>query len=153
VSSRSRLKVANRPRCKNLLSCTFSMKSYSKHDAGRWQVERERNHIQSPYPQPPPNDPMNIKDVVANVMRRIDVGADPWLADLSTVWGKVAGESVAQHTRPSSFEASCLTVFVDNSVWLNELSRFGMDSLKANLAQHLGDDRIKTIRLKLDPDK
>ena len=124
-----------------------------KHDAGRWQLERERYHIRSPYPDPPADDPATIGDVVTSVMQQFDGGAEPWLAGLALAWQGLVGDPVSQHTRPGGFEAGSLTVFVDSSVWLNELSRFGSDQMKTNLSQHLGDDRIKNIRLRLDPEK
>ena len=131
----------------------FSMKPHRKHDVGRWQIERERSQIRSLYPDPPAADPATIGDVVSDIIRQFDGACESWLTELAMAWGKVVGDPVAQHTRLGTFESACLTVYVDSSVWLNELSRFGTGQMMDNLRQHLGDDRIQKIRLRLDPEQ
>ncbi len=86
-------------------------------------------------------------------MRQFDAGTEPWLAELAMKWQDVAGDPVSRHTRPGHFEGSCLTVFVDSSAWLNELSRFGTEQMKENIQAHLDNDRVKTVRLRIDPEK
>lgn len=119
--------------------------------SSQWQVQRERGQIEHYQPVPPLVEPRHIGDIVGGILNGLcyeDVG---WVAELAAQWNTVAGETVARHTRPGSIELQCLTVFVDNSAWLNELSRYGQSQLLENIRTHLGDDRITSLRLRLDP--
>ncbi len=69
---------------------------------------------------------------------------------LETEWPKVMGTTVAAHTRPGRLNGDDLTVFVDSSVWLGELHRSRARML-ANLQKAFGKNRIRTLRLQIDP--
>ena len=66
-------------------------------------------------------------------------------------WAELVGAQVAQHTRPGRIHRKMLFVFVDHSLWLNELSRYGQQKMLENIQAKFGSDKIKSIRLQLDP--
>lgn len=69
---------------------------------------------------------------------------------LETDWSQVMGAAVAAHTRPGRLNGDELIVFVDSSVWLSELHRSKARML-ANLQKAFGKNRIRGLRLQLDP--
>ena len=97
-------------------------------------------------------DAKPIQDALASIMKSIGAEAEHWTAQLATIWADVVGPDVARHTRPGMIDRQCLTVYVDSSVWLNELSRYGQQRMLENLRQHAGAARIRQVVLRLDPD-
>jgi hypothetical protein len=122
---------------------------YSK---GHWQVERERCRIEDLRPPESIVDPLSIADTMAGVMKKLGLEDTHWLAVLEDEWQKIVGDAVAKHSRPGRMEKKKLTVFVDSSVWLNELLRYGRQQMLLNLQKHFGRERILSVNLVLDPD-
>jgi hypothetical protein len=125
-------------------------KPYSK---GRWQVEKERFHLDSYQPAQGVEDAAGIGDVVAGIMKSLGLEGMHWLNILEEEWTRLVGDAVAKHSRPGRMEKKTLTVFVDNSVWLNELLRYGRKQMLENLQKRFGKEKIGSIRLVLDPDE
>ena len=90
---------------------------------------------------------------VNRVLTRFGLEQQLWLGRLAGEWARYAGAPVAAHTRPGSFDktAGTLCVFVDSSVWLSELKRYGQQQLLANLQRDF--PQVKTVRLQADPGK
>jgi predicted nucleic acid-binding Zn ribbon protein len=114
-------------------------------------VTRERCRIADPFPPPPENPGADLGSVVADVMKRIGLTADHWLNTLEEEWTDLVGATVAKHTRPGRFERKRLTVYVDSSVWLHELSRTGRHLMLANLEKRYGPGKITSVSFHLDP--
>jgi len=85
-------------------------------------------------------------------MKKIGLENHHWLLVLEEKWVTLVGAEVAKHTRPGRFERGNLVIFVDSSVWLSELSRYGRSKILSNLQEHFGLDRMKSVTLQLDPD-
>jgi len=96
-------------------------------------------------------DPVRLGEVVSGVMKKLGLGNERWLVDLSGEWEEIAGQAVAKHTRPGRINGGRLVIFVDNSVWLSELNRGGVSKMLENLQNRFGADKIKSVRLELDP--
>lgn len=94
-----------------------------------------------------------IDGIVGKVMKRLGLENQHWLAVLEGEWEAIVGASVAAHARPGRVERGRLTVFVDNSVWLSELSRYGRDKILENLQAKFGKGKIQSIGLQIDPDR
>ena len=76
-----------------------------------------------------------------------------WQNRLAEEWESLVGPQVAGHTRPGRIERKVLYVFVAHSAWLSELQRYGQkQQMLANIQARFGADRIKDLRLRLDPD-
>ena len=85
-------------------------------------------------------------------MKNIGLDSQHWVDTLSQEWSDIVGKAVGLHTRPGRVEGQQLTVFVDSSVWLNELKRYGAKQMLKNLQDKLGAARIRNVRLQLDPE-
>jgi len=118
---------------------------------GRWQVARERFHIEGAYPPASDVEPHAIGDIIPLIMKKLGLDQQHWLAVLAEEWPSLVGDAVAAHTRPGRFENKVLTVFVDSAVWLNELSRYGRKKMLENLQKRFGADRIADVRMQPDP--
>jgi len=124
-------------------------KQYNK---GHWQVEKERFHLDGRAPSQGVQDAVGIGDVLAGLMKNLGLDELQWVNILENEWTQIVGTAVASHSRPGRIEKKCLTVFVDNSVWLNELMRYGRKQMLENLQKKFGREKIGSIRLVLDPD-
>jgi len=116
-------------------------------------VERERCRIDSYLPSKGVADPVGIADTMNDVMKKLGLEDTHWLFVLEEEWAKIVGEAVAKHARPGRMEKKRLTVFVDSSVWLNELLRYGRKQILENLHKRFGRDKIVSVSLVLDPDE
>jgi len=128
------------------------MKKREGYNPGRWQVERERSQIGLHKPPPPFDRTAAVGSVIPGVMKRLGLDVDAWLEELGGEWAALVGTAVAQHARPGRVQKNNLIVFVDSSVWLNELARYGKDEMLANLQKRFGRDKIRSMSFQLDPD-
>jgi predicted nucleic acid-binding Zn ribbon protein len=124
-------------------------KAYTR---GEWELQRERLRIESHEIPRAPNKEASIGDVLEGVLEQLGVTGGHWLDKLAGRWGLVAGGAISQHTRPGYADGTTLVVYVDSSVWLHELKRFGKQKLLANLQAECGKGNVRDIRLTLDPD-
>jgi len=85
-------------------------------------------------------DAINIAGFLAQAMKKLGLEGDHWLDVLQAEWTKIVGEGVAKHTCPGRFDKKKLTVFVDSSTWLNELSRYGQKEMLANIQKRFGKE-------------
>ncbi len=121
--------------------------SYSK-----WMATRERFRLE--YEKVPENfkEATMISSVIPDLVKRLGLEEDQWLITLGSEWAVLAGDAVAAHTRPGQFKDGKLIVFVDSSVWLSELKRYGRKEMLEKLQKRFGRDKIKDLALQMDPD-
>ena len=93
-----------------------------------------------------------MQAIVPALLRRLGLEKEQWLTELAEEWTVLVGSDVARHARPGRLDHGTLTVFVDNSVWLSELSRYGKEKMLEKLRERFGAKRFKGLRLQLDPD-
>ncbi len=124
-----------------------------KFNHGSWEVQRERHHILSKMPPSadPPASP--VGDVLPSLLRQLGLEERVWHQALLNEWPTLVGEQLSRQTRPGQLERKVLSVYVTHPAWLSELSRYGQKQLLENLQKRFGADRIKSIRLQLDPGK
>jgi predicted nucleic acid-binding Zn ribbon protein len=120
---------------------------------GRWAVQRERCRLEGSEPRAGLRDPKPLGEAMAGILKSLGLEGDAWLSDLENDWTSVAGAAVARHARPGRVENRVLTVYVDSSVWLSELSRFGRGPLMENIRKRFGSDRVASVAFRLDPDQ
>jgi len=123
-------------------------KRYSK---SQWEVARERLQIQDFTPPPNDMDPQKLGDVIPALMKKFGMEEAHWINTLNEEWPDLVGPAVAAHTRPGELSNKRLTVYVDSSVWLYELSQTARGSMLENLANRYGPGMIRDIRFQLDP--
>ena len=123
-----------------------------RQDPMRWMVTRER--FQLPDSESPASESdVAVKDIVNDIFKSIDVRRQPALLDqIREAWRELAGPGAANHARPGYLNRQTLVIFVDSSVWLNELVRYERAGILARLQQRFGAQAIKALRLQADPE-
>jgi predicted nucleic acid-binding Zn ribbon protein len=120
---------------------------------GRWQVQRERDHIGDAAPPPPFRESAPVGNVLPPVLKKLGLSAQVWLQEAQERWPELVGKAVAAHTRVGRFFRGHVVVYVDSSVWLAELSRGGKAKMLANLREAYGSDVVRSLSLQLDADR
>ena len=89
-----------------------------------------------------------IKDILKSVFEKLE-GEKTWTReDIEERWKGIVGEAGFKHSRPVVFKKGILSVRVDNSVWLQDLSIKKRKILKG-LQRELGKDKISDILFKI----
>jgi len=89
-----------------------------------------------------------VGDLLPDLARRGGWGALVELCRLQAAWPDVVGEAVAAHTAPERIGPERLTVRVDSSAWLMQLSFFKAEIVrKANGI--LGEGRVREVFLQV----
>ena len=65
-----------------------------------------------------------------------------------SLWEKAVGPGIARHAQPSSIRGRRLTVIVDSSAWMQQLSLLKPE-IVAKVNARLGTDGIESITLRL----
>ena len=68
---------------------------------------------------------------------------------LSDIWREVAGEHIAEFTKPIEVKRGVLHIAVSNSAMLGELVSFHQMNLLAELTSKHADLKIKSLKFKL----
>ncbi len=116
------------------------------------QIQRERCRLDGSEPSQGLRNPVPMSNVMPGIMKKLGMEDQHWLAVLEDEWPAIVGDAVSKHSRPGMVKDSNLTVFVDSSVWMSELSRHGKGTMLGNLQARFGPKRVKTIGFRLDPD-
>lgn len=107
----------------------------------------------NPYGFKPPRDRTQTPaEILPRLIKNMGVGARLWQEDLKREWPDITGPQVAANTRPGRMQGRTLCVFVSNSMWLHELSKFGKNHLLEKLQSSFGKQRIRDLRFLIDPD-
>ena len=115
------------------------------------EIERERYRLLDETP-PGPQDATSFSQIVPSVMKRMGLEEELWKQQIIEEWVELVGPQVARHARPGPVDRMTLVIFVNSSVWLNELSRYGQTKILEKVQARFGDRTVKRIRLQLDPD-
>jgi predicted nucleic acid-binding Zn ribbon protein len=85
---------------------------------------------------------------LAGVLKKVlaERGLDKGLvvAELDAVWLKAVGSGVATHARPDAIKGGKLTVIVDSSAWMNQLSMLSPRIIE-QVNEALGREEVKTL--------
>jgi len=115
-------------------------------------MQRERHHIDRKEPLPAEAS-VGISDLIPNVMKKIGLEKPFWENELIEKWDELVGPQLATHTRPGRLDRKILYIYVNHPGWLNELARYGQKEMLKKLQDYFGADKIKNVRLQLDPDQ
>ncbi|HAS55418.1 MAG: hypothetical protein A2X56_05930 [Nitrospirae bacterium GWC2_57_13] len=89
-----------------------------------------------------------ISDTIGRVLARRGMAGKLKEYRIFGQWEKVVGKVVARHARPLSLRGKKLTVLVDSSAWMQQLSQLRPEIIeKANRA--FGQDAVESIILKI----
>jgi len=91
---------------------------------------------------------VRVADLLPGLAERGGWGQVMDLCRLRAEWGALVGPAVAGHSHPERIGRGRLTVTVDNSAWLMQLS-FYRDEIRDKAAGLLGPDRVTEVVLKV----
>ena len=89
-----------------------------------------------------------IGDIVKEVFARLESEKSFTKEDIEGQWKSLIGPSAAKHTRPAALRKGILTVFVDTSGWLQQMTLQKRKTLK-QLKRSFGKDRILGIHFRI----
>ena len=89
----------------------------------------------------------SVGDIVKAVFERIETGKSLTKEDVEARWKEMAGNA-AKHTHPASLRKTILTVLVDSSAWMQEMTLRKRILLK-QLKTAFGKDKISGIHFKI----
>jgi len=92
--------------------------------------------------------PVRVGDLLPAFAERGGWGQVMDLCRLRAAWGDLVGPAVAAHSHPEQIGRGRLTVTVDNSAWLMQLS-FYRDEMREKVAGLLGGDKVAEVFLKV----
>ncbi len=92
--------------------------------------------------------PAELSDVIAKVLKERGLGAQNTLSKLMSVWGRAVGEKVASHAAPTMLKGGLLTVTVDGSAWMNQLSMLSQTIIEQVNAA-LGGEEVSELKFRL----
>lgn len=97
-------------------------------------------------------DAAPMRALVKGLLQRLNLSAqEVWREDLDAVWPAVAPPTVAATARPGKWENGILYLHVKNSAALFQIQRFHLRALERALIRRLGPDRLKQVRVMIDP--
>ena len=89
-----------------------------------------------------------IGDIVKTVFARLESERTFSKEDIEEQWKTLMGPMGAKHSRPASLRKGVLTVFVDSSGWIQEMSLRKRKILK-QLKRQFGKDKISGINFRI----
>ena len=89
-----------------------------------------------------------IGDIVKAVFARLENEKTFTKEDIEGQWKTLVGPAAAKHTRPAALRKGVLTVFVDTSGWLQQMTLQKRKTLK-QLKRSFGKDRILGIQFRI----
>lgn len=114
-------------------------------------MEKERLGIANNTPPPALPQREALGDFLPNVLKKMGMKDQGWLADITAQWQEIAGTEIAGNCRPGKYDHGTLTVYVTHPGWIQELKQRGEHLILDRLRERFGPRRIKGIRFTIDP--
>ena len=89
-----------------------------------------------------------LKDILKNVVDNLAAQKGVTEEEIGNIWREAVGEKAAGHSRPISLNGAIITVNVDGSSWLYQLTTEKKE-ITQKLKECLGDKKIKEIRFRI----
>jgi hypothetical protein len=96
----------------------------------------------------PPRKVEKLSATIEKILRDRGWGAKLKEYRIYGVWENAVGKVIARHARPSGMRGKKLTVIVDSSAWMQQLSMLKPE-IMGKVNGRLGEDAIESITLKL----
>jgi len=94
------------------------------------------------------NQPVRAGEVLERVLKGAGLGTRTVLAQVQKSWADAVGESIARHAAPETLKEGRLTVTVDGSAWMNQLSMLAPAIIEKVNAE-LSSDAVQDLRFRL----
>ena len=117
-----------------------------------WTVQRERLRLEETETPPSDRAVATPADKLPDLLRQIGLQDRRWEQDLLDRWKEIVGPQLSTRIRPGSLRRGEFTLYVCHSAWMFELSRTQRPQLLRSLQRALGEERVHSIRLEIDPD-
>jgi len=92
--------------------------------------------------------PVRIGTALNEYLQRVGLGGLQSASKLINDWPKLVGPGVAGHSSPQDIKGGRLTIIVDSSAWMNQLSLLSNDIIdKVN--RGLGGDTVTELRFRI----
>ncbi|MBI3252439.1 MAG: DUF721 domain-containing protein [Candidatus Omnitrophica bacterium] len=89
-----------------------------------------------------------ISEIVKTVFADLEKGRNVFREEMEEKWKQTLGPADARHSAPESLRKGILTVRVDSSAWMQEMSMRQRKILKA-LQSVYGKDKISRLHFKI----
>ena len=89
-----------------------------------------------------------ISEIIKNVFTDLETKKNISKEDIEVFWKDIVGDNGFKHSRPLAIRKEILTVQVDSSGWMQELSMRKRNILKG-LKRRLGKDKISEIHFRI----
>lgn len=89
-----------------------------------------------------------IKDVVGDIIKKLETGRGSQAGILSACWADIIGEENLKHAKPVDLREGILVVHVDSSSWVHKLS-MEKPKILARMKEKTGEGIIKDIKLRI----
>jgi predicted nucleic acid-binding Zn ribbon protein len=111
-------------------------------------LERERLRLTDTEP-PPPEPDLSLRPAITGLFKKLDTQAGSAICQIQAKWELIAGEKVANHSRPGQLAGDVLYVYVDSSAWLDEITRFHSNDILGKIKKEFGSGTVKKIRFQV----
>lgn len=109
------------------------------------QVRCEWTRIPSPPPAQPRTAEQHLAHVLPGLMTRLGLEQLTQQRMIVDAWRDLVGEDIARYAQPTRIQRGVLTVSVNNSVWLQELSRYHKSAILQKIAARFNPSPVKDI--------
>ena len=120
---------------------------------GRRLLERERFQIADPRPPAPPREAQPVGNAIARALARLQGSLSIQARQQNRVepfWDDLIPAELRGHCRRGPFEAGCLVIYVESTLWLDQVRRFHARRMETLLRERLGPT-FRRLVLRLDP--
>ena len=96
----------------------------------------------------PPRKVEKLSSTIEKILRDRGWGTKLKEYRIYGIWEKAVGRGIARHARPAGMRGKKLTVLVDSSAWMQQLSLLKPE-IMGKVNQYLREDAVESITLKL----
>ena len=116
----------------------------------KWELARERFHLEDPFPPPERRQEKQISSILAGILKKDETEAVSLPEIIAARWLVIVGEQLAQHTHPSHLKNGILYVHTDHPGWLTQLRRLPKAHILKKISSVPDIPEVKDIRFQLD---
>ena len=87
----------------------------------------------------------SLAEVIPGLMARMGLEQLVQQRQIIDAWPQLVGPAIARYAQPTQFQRGILTVSVNNSVWLQELSRYHKTTILQKFGRHFNPSPVKDI--------
>jgi predicted nucleic acid-binding Zn ribbon protein len=101
--------------------------------------------VRAPLPAVPRTADASIGRVLGGLMARLGLEQLVQQRMIAEAWREIVGEEIARHAHPTRIHRGVLTVSVNNSVWLFELSTYQKQTILRQIQERFNPCPVKKI--------